>query len=492
MDSVISAVCVAIVIASFFQIRRWWLSDPYVGVDPNIPEPVKFHPFWGVLPYRDNEVRLRWVFQWAIGRPIMKIHAFKIPFLVVSEPALIQEVIQNPAFAQKEPRSYQILGRFIGSKSTLVTHGPEYTNIQRLIQPIFHRRNMEDYFYQTMIDSTEDYATKIATLAPNSDTAVEGLNALSTIDIDHYNTMYTLDIIMRCMFGVRFETGADDVSNRVEAGAEEVQKQISNLFYALSPLARYRSYIQVRDMRKDFLNIIESKKKNPNDGTKRKDLADMLIEARDPDTGKPIDDEVIIDQFLTLMLAGHDTTAHTLTWILHMLSERPDAEEKLLKEIETALNGRTQLSYSELTELKYMDAIVKETMRIFPAVYAVGRCALYDTRLGKYEVKAGTKIMINILTPQLTERFYNDPTGWNPDRWMTAETFPSHSYAWMPFSKGERSCVGQRFALLEIRVALLHLLPRFKFKTSRLHSIKLERRITTQGVVHMTPEIRTK
>lgn len=117
-------------------------------------------------------------------------------------------------------------------------------------------------------------------------------------------------------------------------------------------------YVQVRDMRRDFMNIIEAKKKNPNDGgisavfhpsttiagTKRKDLADMLIEARDPETGKPLDNEVhhilfasssdemmqvIIDQFLTLMLAGHDTTAHTLTWILHMLSERPDAEAKV-------------------------------------------------------------------------------------------------------------------------------------------------------------------
>eukprot|EP01117_Protostelium_nocturnum_P014325 TRINITY_DN5447_c0_g1_i1.p1 TRINITY_DN5447_c0_g1~~TRINITY_DN5447_c0_g1_i1.p1 ORF type:complete len:509 (+),score=127.75 TRINITY_DN5447_c0_g1_i1:211-1527(+) len=437
-------------------------------------------------------MKMGFVLLWSSKYPIFKMHIFRRCGVVVTEPELIKEAMNNPAFNRKEPVSYKVFGRFIGKTSTLVTYGKEWSSIHKLVQPIFHKKNMEDIFFSTMLDCINSYSQVLSSHVYGSPNAKEGIFPLSSIDIDHMNTLFTLDIITRCMFGVKFESGAEGISRAVNEGAAEVQRQVGSFIYALTPLARWRAEKATQDVRRDFREILTQKRNRQNDQKeRRKDLADLLLEARDPETKQGLDEESIIDQCVTFMLAGHDTTAHTLSWVFYLLAQRPDVEAKLLEEIKGGMGDSDHISYEKLGQLKYMNAIIKETMRVYPSVFITGRIVSEDTTLGGFTIPKGTRVIFNIQGAQYSEKYYPNPSVWDPERWMTSdENFPGHTHAWIPFSKGERMCVGFRFAMMEIRLAIAQLVPKFRFEIDRTKSVLIQRNITTQGIQHLIPKFR--
>lgn len=178
---------------------------------------------------------------------------------------------------------------------------------------------------------------------------------------------------------------------------------------------------------------------------KRDDLLRLLMETSDPETGQHLDRQQVIDETLTFLGAGHETTAHGLTWMFCLLAQNPAATTRLHNELDTVLNGRTPTADDDLP---WLGACFKEAMRIYPPVWRIPRLATEDDVISGYRIPRGTRVMFSIWTTHRDPAVYPDPTAFHPERWLGDEPAarPRHSY--LPFGGGRRACVGQGFAML--------------------------------------------
>jgi cytochrome P450 len=192
------------------------------------------------------------------------------------------------------------------------------------------------------------------------------------------------------------------------------------------------------------------------------DLLSLLLNARDTDDGTRMTDRQVRDEAMTLFLAGHETTALTLSWAWYLLARNPDAETKMIAEIAQILPGRVP-EFADVARLRYTEAVLLEAMRLYPPAYVIGREALRDSTLGGYPVARGTTVLMSQWVVQRDARFFAEPEQFCPERWLgeAAKTVPK--FAYFPFGGGPRLCVGNTFALMEMALVLATLAPRFHF-----------------------------
>jgi cytochrome P450 len=195
-------------------------------------------------------------------------------------------------------------------------------------------------------------------------------------------------------------------------------------------------------------------------GVDEGDLLSMLLAAQDEE-GNRMTDAQLRDEALTLYLAGHETTAVTLTWTLYLLSTHPEVEAKLLEELHRVLGERPP-AVGDLRQLPYTERVVKESMRLFPPAYVVGREALNDFTLAGYKIPAGTQVLMSQWVIQRDPRFFAEPERFNPDRWTEEFIRKLPKYAYFPFGGGPRQCVGNAFAMMEAVLVLATIAQRFR------------------------------
>ncbi len=199
------------------------------------------------------------------------------------------------------------------------------------------------------------------------------------------------------------------------------------------------------------------------DGPRHNDLLDMLINAKDEETGQSMSDKQIYDEVLTIFFAGHETTAQALTWTWHLLSQHPEAESRLHADIDATLGGRTATA-DDLAALPYPRQVIDEAMRLYPPVWIFVRDAYGDDEIGGYTVPAKSMIM---LSPYLTHRhpgFWEEPDQFDPERFAPERAEKRHHYAYFPFGGGARTCIGNSFALLEAHLAVAMIAQRFRLR----------------------------
>lgn len=196
-------------------------------------------------------------------------------------------------------------------------------------------------------------------------------------------------------------------------------------------------------------------------GSNGTDLLSRLIAAQDDD-GSRMTDRQLRDEMMTLYLAGHETTALTLTWSWYLLSQHPQAEAKLVDEWRRVLNGRTPTP-DDLPNLPYTDAVITEAMRVYPPVYLLGREATTELELGGYRVKPGWTVFMSQWVNHRDPRYFPDPEVFRPERWEDGLTKRIPKYAYYPFGGGPRVCIGNTFALMEAALILAAIGQRYRF-----------------------------
>jgi cytochrome P450 len=182
------------------------------------------------------------------------------------------------------------------------------------------------------------------------------------------------------------------------------------------------------------------------------DLLSRLLAARDED-GSAMSDRQLRDEMMTLYLAGHETTALTLTWSWYLLARHPQVEEKLMAEWRSVLNGRAPTP-DDLLHLPYTDAVITEAMRVFPPVYLIGREATTDLELGGYEVRKGYTVFMSQWVSHRDPRYFPEPEVFRPERWLDGLAKRLPKYAYYPFGGGPRVCIGNLFAQMEAAILL--------------------------------------
>jgi cytochrome P450 len=384
------------------------------------------------------------------------------PHFLLREPADVEHVLvtnhRNYSKGAVQAREASLFGNGL-----LLSEGEFWRGQRRIMQPAFHRRRVERYA-EIMTTSTERM------LAGWRDGTIR--------DIHLDMTMLTLEIVVRVLFGTRTNDQADRLAQAFAMVAEHFQVVYDRVFFVpewvpIPGNRRYRRALEGLDREVD--RIIRERRAS---GAGGDDLLAMLLDARDDD-GRPMSDRQLRDEVMGLFLAGHETTAHTLGFACHLLGRHPDQEATLLAELDQSL-GDGPPTVEDLPRLRFTEQVVKEALRLYPAVYSMLREARHDDELGGYRVPAGTTVILPQWVIHRDGRFYPEPEDFAPDRWTQQFERDLPRCAYFPFGAGPRICIGNGFALMELRLILPTILRRWHLEPASAAPLELMASITTR------------
>ncbi|XP_053667647.1 probable cytochrome P450 4d14 [Anopheles marshallii] len=385
--------------------------------------------------------------------------------LLTSDPRVIEQVIQAKTIIK--PNFYRFLQSWIGISSVL-TSGTHWTTRRKVINPAFHLKMLQD-FLGTMITQTDILVVKLAPLVGDRD-----------INIYEPVQYCAMDIICETAMGVRLECQSNPKVQFVkatEAMIDLVYKRVFNplltndtVYACTNAGRRHRDALQVihqftdsviRERVKRIKDAPARASRDEENRTCKMTFLDLLLENRH-DGEEPLTDNDIRGEVDTFMFAGHETISSCVSFALYYLSRNPDCQQRLYEEIVASYGtgeiGSADLTYSSLVDLKYAELVIKETLRLNPSVPMIGRLSAGDMVIDGVTIPAGTEVMLNIYVMQNDPDCYPDPHQFRPER-FAEEPQP---FTYLPFSTGIRSCIGQRFAMLEMKTMLVKLLSRYR------------------------------
>jgi cytochrome P450 len=228
------------------------------------------------------------------------------------------------------------------------------------------------------------------------------------------------------------------------------------------PLPQVRRYERMRArLDATIYRIIDERRRS---GEDRGDLLSILLLAQDEESGQGgMSNTQVRDEALTLFLAGHETTANTLTWTWYLLSQHPEVERKLHQELDEILQGRLP-AFEDVPRLAYTEMVVAESIRLYPPAWAIGRRSLVDQKIGNYAVPANAIVLLSPFVTHRDARFFPDPSRFDPERWTPEAKDARSQYSYFPFGGGTRRCVGEGFAWAEAILVLATLASRWRAK----------------------------
>lgn len=361
------------------------------------------------------------------------------PMLLLIDPDLIDEALVKSWRSMHKDAIYQFLLPLLGQG--LVTNEDEPWKRQRqLIAPFFTPRHLRVYGEQ-MAGATERYAAAL----------VDGEER----DLRHDFMQLTLQIVLETLFGSDLGTGEGDVDPAV---VERCTSTFMSTFmpesHSLLPKfvptptrARVRRAIALLD--DVILGLIAARRRS---GAAHDDLLGRLLAATD-EAGRGMDDRQLRDEVITLFMAGHETTANALTFTTVLLSRHPEARDRMHAEVDAAVGERLP-TVDDLPRLPYTKAVLLEGMRLYPPVWAVGREAMADVRIGPYDVAKGTQLLFCPWVNHRQARWFEEPHAFRPERWLGDLEKRLPRFAYYPFGGGPRVCVGNHFAMMEGQLVL--------------------------------------
>jgi cytochrome P450 len=229
------------------------------------------------------------------------------------------------------------------------------------------------------------------------------------------------------------------------------------------PTRGNRAFRQAVDTLDGIVRGIISQRRAAKAAAESKDLLGMLMASCDADTGDTFDDAQLRDEVMTLLLAGHETTATALAWTFHLLEKHPEVEATLHAEVDAALGGRVP-TLEDLPKLRYVGCVFEEAMRLYPPIWAIPRVPQEDDEVGGYRIPKGD---IVILVPYVTHRhpdFWPEPERFDPTRFLPENAKSRPRWAYLPFGGGQRQCIGNTFAMMEAQLALALVAQRYRLR----------------------------
>ncbi len=276
----------------------------------------------------------------------------------------------------------------------------------------------------------------------------------SEVDIHGHMMGLTLSIAAKAFFDSEVAEDIADVGQALDVLGRELNARFKRplLIPDSLPIPGNRRYIQsIRTVEAIVRRMIEDRRRTGLEG--RNDFLSRFMAARD-EAGRPMSDKQLRDEAVTLLLAGHETTALTLSWSMHLLGSHPEAQARLSEEIATTIGGRT-VGTDDLAQLKFAECVILETMRLYPPAWLMGRQSLGEFEIAGQTFAKGTTVFISPWVLHKDPHYFEDPTVFRPERWLDGTLTKSiPRFAYMPFGGGPRVCIGQRFAMMSATMML--------------------------------------
>lgn len=367
---------------------------------------------------------------------------------LVNHPDHVQHVLQERHAHYTKGFQYARLRPLLGD-GLLTSEGEFWKRQRRLAQPAFHKQRIQG-FLGAFVDHTQAMLSRWA-----------ARTAGAPLDLHAEMNALTLQIAGATLFSADLTGAASDVGRALTTAIRITNARTNALWpvpvgVPTPQNVRYRRAI--RELDRVVGGIIEARRTT---AERHDDLLAMLMEAEDADTRERMSDRQLRDEVMTMILAGHETTANALSWAFWLLSTHPEWERRLHAETTAALAGRAP-ALTDLPKLGLATRVVEEAMRLYPPAWIFSRKAMAEDEIGGYRIPAGSTVSICTYALHRHPKFWPNPEGFDPDRFLPAAVAARPRWAYVPFAGGPRQCIGNSFALLEAQVAVAMIVQRFR------------------------------
>ena len=407
---------------------------------------------------------------------LCRYHVLQWPVHLLSHPDYIKHVLQdNHRNYGKRVFAYRAL-RLILGHGLLTSDGDFWLRQRRLAQPAFHRQRIEGFgsimtnATQAMLQTWEAYARR-----------------QQPFDVAQEMTRLTLRVAGETLFHIDLTNDADAVGQALVYAMEQINTRLHRPFPLplFFPTPKNRRVVKaLRTLDRVVTGIIEERRRAPQD---HGDLLSMLMLAQDEETGERMDDQQLLDEVKTMILAGHETTANALTWTWYLLAQHPAVEAKLATELAEVLAGRVP-AVTDLPRLSYTQMVIHEAIRLYPPAWIFLRHAIQDDMIGGYCIPAGSAVAVSPYVMHRHPAFWEEPETFMPERFTPERTSARHRFAYIPFAAGPRQCIGNTFALTEAQLVLAMVAQRYRLRLLPDRPVVPETTITLRprSGVHVT------
>ena len=372
--------------------------------------------------------------------------------IVTTDPAVIQHVLKtNAENYQKSEIQVKRMGHFLG-KGLLTTHGEAWRTQRRLIQKGFDRKELEalsSIMQDSLAESLRDFDRQVKA---------------GPVDIYPHLMKMTFAMVARSLFGARLkDEDIDIISHTILTVQEFIVRQTLqpylNPWFAVS--GELRRHEDLRARADSILRAYISKRRHEAPGH---DLLQTLMDARYSD-GEGMSDELILSESMQLLVAGHETSSNALSWLLYLLSSRPDCLERIRQEFDSIL-GEETLSYSHVPRFEFTSQVIQEALRLYPPFWMIDRMAVADDRAGELLIPRGSTVIVFVHGAHHAPRYWQDPERFDPERFTKANEKSHTPFTYLPFGGGPRGCIGGNYAMLQILMILSTLVRKYDLQLS--------------------------
>jgi cytochrome P450 len=394
---------------------------------------------------------------------VFRVRLLNLPVCVIGHPEGIKHVLQDNHRNYRKSFDYKILARLLG-QGLVTSEGSLWLTQRRLLQPAFHRQKVAG-LGALMAECTLEMLDRWRGLAKRQE----------PFDVTREMMRLTLQIVGRALLSMDLTAQADMIGRNMTIANERFGEMGLSAFVPWFPTpgnVRFRNAASA--LRKIVLDIIAERRR---DGRDHGDLLSMLLAVRDEETGEGMKDEQLRDEVLTLILAGHETTATALSWTCYLISQNLDAEHKLHAELDQVLGGRAA-SISDLPNLNYTGMVLDESMRLYPPVWAIGRQAIADDEVMGYRLPKGCNVLLSQWLAHHHPVFWENPKRFEPERFSAERAAGRPRYAFFPFGGGPRMCIGNLFALTEAQIVLATIAQKYRLQLVAGHPMELQPLVT--------------
>ena len=389
---------------------------------------------------------------------VVRIRLGPVNALAIFHPDAIQRVMQdNQSNYSKETLAFTSMKLVVGN-GLISSNGDFWLRQRRLMQPAFHKDRIN-----LLCDMIAQQTQMI--LDPLESAVKSG----QAVNMSHEMMNLTLGIATQSLFGSRVQDVDGNLGETMRHLMSDTTFRFEHPFYPplWFPASRNRNLNAALNRLDEVIyGIFAERRKYPGE---KNDLLEMMMEAQLEESevtgGHPrrMTDKQLRDEVVTLMLAGHETTSVNLCWTLYLLSQHPEVEARLRRELDDVLSGRPP-RLEDLPRLEYTRMVRDESMRLYPPVWLTERKSLKEDVLCGYNIPAGKTIAITQYVTHRHPEFWKNPETFDPERFSAERSVGRHDYAFFPFSGGQRQCLGKNLALLETQMILAMLLQRYHFE----------------------------